>query len=194
MKIYFLRHEEREKNDVLFRSTLNERGRERANESLKNFLGFLKPDEIYCSPFIRAMQTITPYMKDFRKVDTFNVEYGIAETIHHQLFSNKFNQDFKHNENDYRMFPINRSYKSIFPPDQLKYFEDESKLRERVKVFARHLVRDKFNTKKNILICSHRSTLNMLINVLHNQNRKMEEDIDMGKVNIFENGNLLTLN
>ena len=194
MKIYFLRHEEREKNDVLFRSTLNERGRERANESLKNFLGFLKPDEIYCSPFIRAMQTITPYMKDYRKVDTFNVEYGIAETIHHQLFSNKFNQDFKHNENDYRMFPINRSYKSIFPPDQLKYFEDESKLRERVKVFARHLVRDRFNTKKNILICSHRSTLNILINVLHNQNRKMEEDIDMGKVNIFENGKLLTLN
>ena len=194
MKIYFLRHEEREKNDVLFRSTLNERGRERANESLKNFLGFLKPDEIYCSPFIRAMQTITPYMKDFRKVDTFNVEYGIAETIHHQLFSNKFNQDFKHNENDYRMFPINRSYKSIFPPDQLKYFEDESKLRERVKVFARHLVRDKFNTKKNILICSHRSTLNMLINVFHNQNRIMEEDIDMGKVTVFENGKLLTLN
>ena len=194
MKIYFLRHEEREKNDVLFRSTLNERGRERANESLKNFLGFLKPDEIYCSPFIRAMQTITPYMKDFRKVDTFNVEYGIAETIHHQLFSNKLNQDFKHNENDYRMFPINRSYKSIFPPDQLKYFEDESKLRERVKVFARHLVRDKFNTKKNILICSHRSTLNMLINVFHNQNRKMEEDIDMGKVTVFENGKLLTLN
>ncbi len=194
MKIYFLRHEEREKNDVLFRSTLNERGRERANESLKNFLGFLKPDEIYCSPFIRAMQTITPYMKDFRKVDTFNVEYGIAETIHHQLFSNKLNQDFKHNENDYRMFPINRSYKSIFPPDQLKYFEDESKLRERVKVFARHLVRDKFNTKKNILICSHRSTLNMLINVFHNQNRIMEEDIDMGKVTVFENGKLLTLN
>ena len=194
MKIYFLRHEEREKNDVLFRSTLNERGRGRANESLKNFLGFLKPDEIYCSPFIRAMQTITPYMKDFRKVDTFNVEYGIAETIHHQLFSNKFNQDFKHNENDYRMFPINRSYKSIFPPDQLKYFEDESKLRERVKVFARHLVRDKFNTKKNILICSHRSTLNMLINVFHNQNRIMEEDIDMGKVTVFENGKLLTLN
>ena len=194
MKIYFLRHEEREKNDVLFRSTLNERGRERANESLKNFLGFLKPDEIYCSPFIRAMQTITPYMKDFRKVDTFNVEYGIAETIHHQLFSNKLNQDFKHNENDYRMFPINRSYKSIFPPDQLKYFEDESKLRERVKVFARDLVRDKFNTKKNILICSHRSTLNMLINVFHNQNRIMEEDIDMGKVTVFENGKLLTLN
>ena len=194
MKIYFLRHEEREKNDVLFRSTLNERGRERANESLKNFLGFLKPDEIYCSPFIRAMQTITPYMKDYRKVDTFNVEYGIAETIHHQLFSNKFNQDFKHNENDYLMFPINRSYKSIFPPDQLKYFEDESKLRERVKIFARHLVRNGFNTEKNILVCSHRSTLNMLINVLHNQNRKLEEEINMGKVHIFENGKLLTLN
>ena len=194
MKIYFLRHEKRDENAVLFRSSLNERGRGRANESLKNFLGFLKPDEIYCSPFIRAMQTITPYMKDFRKVDTFNVEYGIAETIHHQLFSNKLNQDFKHNENDYRMFPINRSYKSIFPPDQLKYFEDESKLRERVKVFARHLVRDKFNTKKNILICSHRSTLNMLINVFHNQNRIMEEDIDMGKVTVFENGKLLTLN
>ena len=40
MKIYFLRHEEREKDHVLFRSTLNENGRGRANESLKNFLVF----------------------------------------------------------------------------------------------------------------------------------------------------------
>ena len=194
MKIYFLRHEEREKDHVLFRSTLNKNGRERANESLKNFLGFLNPDEIYCSPFIRAMQTITPYMKDYRKVDTFNVEYGIAETIHHKLFANKENQDFLHNENDYLMFPINRSYKSAFPPDKLKYHENALKLRERVKVFARELVRKYFNTNKNILICSHRSTINMLINVLHDQKRELEEEINMGKVHIFENGKLLTLN
>lgn len=194
MKIYFLRHEERDKDHILFRSILNTNGKERANESLKNFLGFLKPDLIYCSPFIRAMQTITPYMKDFRKVDTFNVEYGIAETIHHQLFANKVNQDFQHNENDYLMFPINRNYKSAFPPDKLKYCENELKLRERVKVFARELVRENFNSKKNILICSHRSTINMLINVLHDQKRGLEEEIKMGKVHIFENGKLLTLN
>lgn len=194
MKIYFLRHEEREKEHVLFRSTLNKNGRERANESLKNFLGFLNPDEIYCSPFIRAMQTITPYMKDYRKVDTFNVEYGIAETIHHKLFAKKENQDFLHNENDYLMFPINRSYKSIFPPDKVKYYENALKLRERVKVFAKELVRKYFNTNKNILICSHRSTINMLINVLHDQKRELEQEINMGKVHIFENGKLLTLN
>ena len=35
MKIYFLRHEEREKNQILFRSSLNENGKARANESLK---------------------------------------------------------------------------------------------------------------------------------------------------------------
>ena len=34
----------------------------------------------------------------------------------------------------------------------------------------------------------------MLINVLHNQNREMQDEIDMGKVHIFENGKLLTLN
>ena len=194
MKIYFLRHEEREKNDVLFRSTLNEHGQRRANDSLKNYLGFLKPDEIYCSPFVRAMQTITPYMKEYRKTDTFNVEYGIAETIHHKLFANKFNQDFRHNENDYMMYPINRSYKSVFPPNNLKYYENEEKLRERVKVFARELVRDNFNTEKNILICSHRSTLNILINVLYNQTRDMEQELHMGKVTTFEDGRLLTLN
>lgn len=194
MKIYLLRHEEREKDHVLFRSTLNKNGRERANESLKNFLGFLKPDEIYCSPFIRAMQTITPYMKDYRKLDTFNVEYAVAETIHHPLFAKKENQDFLHNENDYLMFPINRSYKSVFPPDKLEYYENATKLRERTKLFARDLVSKNFNTKKNILICSHRSTINMLINVLHNQNREMQDEIHMGKVHIFENGKLLTLN
>ena len=34
----------------------------------------------------------------------------------------------------------------------------------------------------------------MLINVLHDQKRGLEEEIKMGKVHIFENGKLLTLN
>lgn len=194
MKIYFLRHEEREKNQILFRSSLNENGKARANESLRNYLAFLKPDEIYCSPFIRAMQTITPYMKEYRKVSSFNVEYGVAENIHHPLFADKNNQDFQHNEIDYLLYPINQSYKSVYPAENLKYYENSGKLRERVKVFAKELIKKYYNTKKNILICSHKSTINMLVNVLHNQNRSLEDEIGMGKVHVFEDGRLLTLN
>ena len=46
------------------------------------------------------------------------------------------------------MFPINRSYKSVFPPDKLEYYENATKLRERTKLFARELVSKNFNTKK----------------------------------------------
>ena len=34
----------------------------------------------------------------------------------------------------------------------------------------------------------------MLVNVLHNQNRSLEDEIGMGKVHVFEDGRLLTLN
>ena len=94
MKIYLLRHEERDKNNVFFRASLNQEGVRRANEELKEFIRFIDPKYIYCSPFIRALQTITPYLRSYKKYNTINADYGIAESLNSPLFSNPYNQNF----------------------------------------------------------------------------------------------------
>ncbi len=48
------------------------------------------------------------------------------------------------------------------------------------------MVSKNFNTKKNILISSHRTTINMLINILHNQSRDIEDEINMSKVYLLK--------
>ena len=106
-----LRHEHRNKNDVLFRSELNAEGKSISNSLLKNYLNFLNIDKVYCSPFIRAMETVTPFIKEYKKQSTIRVDYSIAEFIEHPLF--KDNCNFKLNEDDYFTFPINKHYVSL---------------------------------------------------------------------------------
>ena len=65
MKIYFLRHEHRNKHDVLFRNELNAEGNSLACGLLKNYLNFLNVDLVFCSPFIRAMQTVNYSIAEF---------------------------------------------------------------------------------------------------------------------------------
>jgi len=79
MKIYILRHEDRTQ-DCSFFSPLTKTG---LNNSVK-LIDYLKKEKItkiYCSPFIRTLQTIYPYAKNNNI--NINLEYGLVE-IHHQ--------------------------------------------------------------------------------------------------------------
>ena len=59
MKLYVLRHEERDNNPLPL-SPLTSNG---FMNSLKlvNEINDIKPDIIYCSPFLRTIETIYPY-------------------------------------------------------------------------------------------------------------------------------------
>ena len=63
MTIYFVRHEERPMDDSTFLIELTEAGKNRAATSLKNTLLKLNINTVYCSPFVRCLQTINPLKK-----------------------------------------------------------------------------------------------------------------------------------
>ena len=50
------------------------------------------------------------------------------------------------------------------------------------------------NTDKTILICSHMSVINMLINCFYGTKRFLESNINMGVVTTYENNQLIYLN
>ena len=194
MKIYFLRHEHRNKNDVLFRSELNAEGKILANGMLKNYLNFLNIDKIYCSPFIRAIQTVTPYIKEYKVFQKINLDYSIAEYIEHPRFADKENQNFHLKEEDYFTFPIDKNYESLSKPDILHYKETPEELEQRVMIFVDKIKKMYKNTDQTLLICSHRSVLNVLINCFHGSKRHIEDNINMGVVTTYENNQLIYLN
>tara|TARA_Y100000590_G_C15701599_1_gene1007005 strand:- start:52 stop:636 length:585 start_codon:yes stop_codon:yes gene_type:complete len=194
MKIYFLRHEHRGKGEVLFRSELNTEGKYMANSLLKNYLNFLKIDEIYCSPFIRALQTISPFVHEYQPNNRIKVDYAIAEYIEHDRFKEEKNRIFKLNDIDYGIYKIDTNYKWLLDEKCLKYPDSCNDLMKRCSLFAENIKKRYQNTEKTLLICSHKSTINMLIKCFHDANRKITDDYDMGKVAIYENNKLLMLN
>ena len=186
MKVYFLRHEHRNQHDILFRSELNTEGKLLAGTLLKNFLKFLDIDEIYCSPFIRALQTVTPYINEYKPSMKINADYSISECIHHDKFIPLENRVFDLKEIDYLRYPINRNYNSLFDKNGLFYKEEENDLIARLKPFS-DLIKEKYtHTNKNILICSHMSTINILINCFYDTKRNMKSEYDVGKVSTYD--------
>lgn len=59
-KIYFLRHEQRNPNTA-FRASLTAHGLTNAETIIYSQLENISIGTIYCSPFIRTLQTIKPY-------------------------------------------------------------------------------------------------------------------------------------
>lgn len=186
MKIYFLRHEHRNPHDILFRSELNAEGKALSATLLQNFLNFLNINDIYCSPFIRAMQTVTPYINEYNPKMKINVEYSISECIHHDRFKNVENQVFDLKPEDYLRYPINRDYNTLLDKSILYYKETESDLIRRLMPFSMYIKRKYKDTNKNILICSHMSTINILINCFYNTKRSMDSDYEVGKVSTYD--------
>ena len=183
MPFYFLRHEHRDKHDFMFRSPLNLEGRENAQTLLRGHLSMLQLDAVYSSPFIRTLQTITPAINTYYRNLKINPEYAIAEYIHDKAFEKYTPQDFVLSQQDYREFPINQRYQSLFDVNNLRYKETVKQLNQRTQVFANYM-REKYDADKDsVLICSHRSTLVSLINNLYHQLNVPDNDgYGMGKL------------
>lgn len=79
MNVYLLRHEERDNDDISFSSTLTSKGLSNADTLIRAQLMLLKIDNIYCSPFIRSLQTIAPYCRRMNK--KVNIEWALMESV-----------------------------------------------------------------------------------------------------------------
>ena len=74
MKIILLRHEERYELPLFFTS-LTEKGIMNS-KNLSNKINKINPNVIYCSPFLRTIQTIKPYCLDYNKKIPPNDEFS----------------------------------------------------------------------------------------------------------------------
>ena len=158
MKIYILRHEDRTM-DATFFSPLT-------NEGLDNSIKLIevlkehKIDKIYSSPFIRTLQTVTPYSKSINL--PINLDYSLSEIQHPHIIPKK----------SYQItlplylaesFNYNPKYTSLFNPVDHKYPEDEKSVDKRVKRFMSKILTDELKNKYNILIVSHQIVCNIIL-------------------------------
>lgn len=191
MTIYFVRHEERPMDDSTFLIELTEAGKNRAATSLKNTLLKLNINTVYCSPFIRCLQTINPFIKESGlKV---NVENCIQEVFWDPKFIDKPNA--KLSDEHKKLYDVSSKYVSIMEPNKLSYPENDSSVRARVNKFSEFIKSKYKDSCSNILICSHMSPVNFLINEFSEDlNRQMMDQYDMGKVSRIEGNNIIFLN
>lgn len=155
MKIYILRHEDRTQ-DATFFSPLTSTGLEKSIELMKTLKKY-KINKIYSSPFIRTLQTVSPYSK---KYDIkLNLEYSLSEIQHPHIIP----------ENSYRVtlptyiaesFNYNPKYKTLFEPSQHKYPENAKDVSKRVKNFLNNILNNKIQKDDNILFVTHQAVCN----------------------------------
>ena len=165
MPIFVLRHERRFSSPKFF-SSLTPKGLENSN-LLVTKIKDLQIDEIFCSPFLRTIQTITPYVKETNQ--KINIEYALYEAVKQNTFTN---DDYLHSyeelfdmESDYKNL-INSHYISFFHPKNIDFPENLDKIYLRIVPFLENL--KKYSENKNVLLVTHMTTALMIKEYLVN--------------------------
>lgn len=175
MSLYILRHEERDDSNPLFDSPLTKNGIEKSTK-LVPLLQRLEIDIIYCSPFLRVVQTIHQYCLQTNK--HVNIDNALYESLDSPLFTeeNK-NKSWNDLPIQYKCI-VNKNYKPIWNDTKLNESFDD--IINRVKLFM-----DRVDRKQNILIVSHKTTCNA-IRSLFEESINAESVLNMGDIVKFE--------
>lgn len=182
MKIYILRHEDRTQ-DCSFFSPLTKKGLENSLK-LVDRLEEEKINKIYCSPFIRTLQTINPFAKKHNiKV---NIEYGLSELHNEEIIAKKA-VGVSLPEYLAESFNYNPEYKTLIKPTNIIYPEKEKHAQSRTNQVLRKIIIDNFNTKNNIIIVSHQIVCISILKVI---NKKFNSKIDKSIITNYDKGKL----
>jgi broad specificity phosphatase PhoE len=163
MKIYILRHEERT-NDCTFFSPLTKDG---LNNSVKlvNYLKRLNITDIYCSPFIRTLQTINPFVLTNPNKYKVKLEYGLIEIKHPDIIPPKsHNVELPVHLAD--IFNYDPEYDSFIDTNKIPYPENDNDLELRIKKFLRYLIKENSKTNKNILLVTHQGICSNILKIV----------------------------
>ena len=174
MKLYILRHEERT-NDATFFSPLTENGLNNSNK-LVNKLENLNITKIYCSPFIRTLQTIYPFsIKNNFKI---NLEYNLIEIQHQSIIPPK-----SHGTElplyMAKLFNYNPDYITAMKPDMVNYPETFEQVEYRTKQFLKALIGKYYNTNEVILLVTHQSLCQVILNIVKKFGKTYKPDKDL---------------
>ena len=168
MKIYLLRHGMRKFEDHGFYSLLTPEGEKQAEELVET-LEDLKINQIYSSPFIRALQTIKPYSE--KSKISVKVEYGIYEDIEEPWFCpEEFQYTLTADEKE--KYRVDETYESYFPMEGIKFNESFENVQARVDMFLNYLLIQHQNTTDNILLVTHMSVVNALLSTYEKREKE----------------------
>tara|TARA_Y200000002_G_C22646329_1_gene649287 strand:+ start:933 stop:1463 length:531 start_codon:yes stop_codon:yes gene_type:complete len=176
MKIYILRHEERDVNNPSFLSPLTENGLQNAKQlalKLKEY----NITHIFTSPFLRTLQTIRDYCKLENK--KAYREFSLYEFIDSQIGSpNNYLFDVPIDYQDM----IDFSYHSFYKMEDIKWDDSYETIKKRVKMFIEYLQNAEIINNKdnaNILLVTHMTIVNAILN------KEAEEEYPMGKITLL---------
>jgi len=181
MKIYVLRHEERGLNPLPL-SSLTQQGFINSLGLIKK-IGEINPDIIYCSPFLRTIETIYPYCKFNNK--KINIENSLYEYVHAPQFKyyNYIHRPIDLNKNVYQKLMttcIDTTYESFMDVYNINFPEIEGKLLHRVHKFIYKITHDKKLDNKTILLVTHMSVVNAVKSYVKPTN--LEAQFEMGQI------------
>lgn len=174
MRLYLLRHEERTLTDISFFVPLTQRGKTNAKTKQVMELNKLSLTRIYSSPFLRALETIEPYInqKSLSSVDNVvNIDNSLAEASifgYYKIYDPPLEW--------YKRFKINKNYKSI--TEKITKQETEEEIALRVRRFFHYLMTRYRNTNENILIVSHAYIIQLFLREMNLPIR----DVKMGEL------------
>ena len=178
MSVYVLRHEAIGQ-DASYNSTLTKQGLS-YSVNLIDRLKKLDIRTIYCSPFVRAIQTIHPYsVKNKIKI---NIDYALIEYIAYpEMLDKSVHVTFTEDEFDY--WNINPSYISSVKLEDLSMgknnlCEASPHVYCRTGKFLDVLKKYINGIEGNVLIVSHNTTICSLWKHIYNRDR----ELDMGEI------------
>ena len=160
MKIYILRHEDRTQ-DCSFFAPLTKKGIENSQSLIKT-LKTCDINKIYCSPYIRTLQTIHPYSKKYNI--PINIDYGLIEILHESIISPK-SYDVELPDYMAEYFNMNKSYYPLITNKDLEYPENDEKLLKRTKKIFKHIINTNKHSQDNILVVTHQGLCKNIIGV-----------------------------
>jgi broad specificity phosphatase PhoE len=164
-KLFLLRHEQRGRS-ISYRSSLTDEGLSSSILSVAPRLETIGIDVIYCSPFLRTLQTIRPFCE--RSGIKINIEWSLVESIP------------KDTDVDQEFSPIiNKEYTSFTPYEELNASSviDFDILKKRIIPFVKSL-----DCSKNTLLVTHMPVINAILSYIKSVDIDMYTHVHPGSI------------
>ena len=172
MKIYILRHEDRTM-DLTFFSPLTKNGLEKSI-NLISYLEKEKINSIYCSPYIRTLQTIFPYSKKYNLKS--KLDYSLTELYQEGNIPKKSYQ-ITLPEYIAKTFGYDEDYKTMILPSDIKFPENIKLFNDRIKTFLKIIIKNNYNTDNNIVLVTHQGVIDIIMRILGKRSSDLKNKV-----------------
>ena len=173
MKLYIMRHCERDINNCSFESPLIDIGHINAQQ-LCNTMNLFNITKIFSSPFLRTIQTSHYYSKE-KKIPIY-IDYSLCEfvDIHYKHLMYSFN-NYKICDEWIKTYNIDTNNMLY---DKFDNSESSNACITRIYNFLNYIENNYSNTDENILLVTHMSIVNTILAIT---NKTLDENFNIDK-------------